>query len=113
MKTTRPMTKSPLALARTALEVARAEVPDHSSKFSPRRYTQPQLLALLALREFLRVDYRGLVALLTDWSDLRDALGLSRVPNFSTLQRAARRLLEKRGPTRCSAAPSRSRGRAA
>jgi hypothetical protein len=113
MKTTRPMTKSPLALARTALEVARAEVPDYSSKFSPRRYTQPQLLALLALREFLKVDYRGLVALLRDWSDLRDALGLARVPNFSTLQRAARRLLEKRGPTPSCGAPSPSRGRAA
>ena len=113
MKTTRPMTKSPLALARTALEVAKAEVPDYSSKFSPRTYTQPQLLALLALREFLKVDYRGLVALLADWSDPRAELGLSRVPNFSTLQRAARRLLEKKGPTPSCGGPSRSRGRAA
>jgi hypothetical protein len=113
MKTTRPMTKSPLAPARTALEVARAEVPDYSSKFSPRRYTQPQLLALLALREFLKVDYRGLEQMLRDWSDLRAALGLARVPDHSTLQKAARRLLEKKGPTPCSAAPSRSRGSAA
>jgi hypothetical protein len=113
MKTTRPMTKSPLALARIALEVARAEVPDYSSKFSPRRYTQPQLLALLALREFLKVDYRGLVALLRDWSDLRAALGLDRVPNFSTLQRAARRLLERKGPTPSCGGPSRWRANAA
>ena len=96
-----------------ALEVAKAEVPDYSSKFSPRLYTQPQLLALLALREFLKVDYRGLVALLADWSDLRDELGLSSVPDFSTLQRAARRLLEKEGPTPSCGGPSRSRGHAA
>jgi hypothetical protein len=113
MKTTRPMTKSPLALARAALEAAKAALPEYSSTFSPRRYTQHQIFALLALREFLKVDYRGLEQMLRDWSDLRATLGLARVPDHSTLQKAARRLLEKKGPAPCSAAPSRSRASAA
>ena len=58
------MTKSPVALARMALSVARESIPAHSSKYSPRRYTQHQLFALLALREFLKVDYRGLEQIL-------------------------------------------------
>ena len=113
MKTTRPMTKSPLALARMALSVARESIPAYSSKFSPRRYSQHQLFALLALREFLKVDYRGLEQILREWAELRAVLGLARVPDHSTIQEAAERLLEKGGPPpswrgRCAA-----RGRAA
>jgi hypothetical protein len=109
MKTTRPMTKSPLALARIALSVARDSIPAYSSKFSPRRYTQHQLFALLALREFLKVDYRGLEQILKEWAELRDTLGLDEVPDHSTIQKAAERLLQKGGlPTsfggRCAAA---------
>jgi hypothetical protein len=113
MKTTRKMTKSPLALAREALAVAREALPAYSSKYSRQDYTQHQLFALLALREFLKVDYRGLEQQLKEWSDLREALGLAKVPDHSTLQKAARRLLQKRGPTPCSAAPSPRRGGAA
>jgi hypothetical protein len=108
MKTTRKMTKSPLALAREALAVARAALPAYSSKYSRKDYTQHQLFALLALREFLKLDYRGLEVLLGEWPELREALGLVKVPDHSTLQKAAERLLEKRGPMRCSTPPSRA-----
>jgi hypothetical protein len=108
MKTTRKMTKSPLAVAREALAVARQALPEYSSKYSRQDYTQHQHFALLALREFLKTDYRGLEALLTEWSELREALGLAKAPDHSTLHKAAERLLEKRGPTRCSAPPSRA-----
>ncbi len=107
------MTKSPLALARAALAVARQALPTYSSKYSRKDYTQHQLFALLCLREFLKVDYRGLEQYLRDWAELRDALGLTRVPDHSTLQKAAGRLLEKKGPTPCSAPRSRGPGRAA
>jgi hypothetical protein len=113
MKTTRCMTKSPLALAREALAVAAEVLPAYSSKYSRRDFTQHQLFALLALRAFLRTDYRGLEELLHDWSDLRQALGLAKVPDHSTLQKAAGRLLEKKGPTPSSGRPSPGRGRAA
>src|SRR5438270_14042019 len=86
---TRPMTRSPLALARAALDCAAAALPPYSSKYSKRDFTQHQLFALLALREFLRQDYRGLEQLLKDWSDLCQALGLAKVPDHSTLQKAA------------------------
>jgi hypothetical protein len=97
MKTTRPMTKSPLALACTALATVKIALFPSSSQFSRHDYTQPQLFALLALREFLKTDYHGREAILRDWAQLRSALGLRKVPDHSTLQKAAARLLEKRG----------------
>jgi hypothetical protein len=107
------MTKSALQLARQALSVARESIPAYSSKFLPRRYTQHQLFALLALRQFLKTDYRGLEQFLKDWSDLRRALGLTTVPDHSTIQKAADRLLEKRGPRPCSGGPCGAPGCAA
>jgi Transposase domain (DUF772) len=107
------MTKSPLALARAALAAAAEALPRYSSKFSRKDFTQHQLFALLVLREFLKTDYRGLEQLLRDWSDLRQALGLSKVPDHSTLQKAAQRLLEKRGSPPSSAPPSAVRAKAA
>jgi Transposase domain (DUF772) len=112
-KITRCMTQSPLALARAALAAAAEALPAYSSKFSRKDFTQHQLFALLVLREFLKTDYRGLEALLRDWSDLRRALGLSKVPDHSTLQKAAQRLLEKKGPPPSSTPPSPGRARAA
>jgi hypothetical protein len=99
------MTKSPLRLAKTALATARQTLPPYSSKFSRKDFTQHQLFALLVLRQFLKQDYRGLEQLLHEWSDLRQTLGLAKVPDHSTLQKAAQRLLEKRG--RCPAQPDR------
>lgn len=101
--------KSPLALARQALEEAQKAIPAYSSKFSRHDYTQHQLHAMLTLRRALRTDYRGLEALLRDWPELRETLGLERVPDHSTLQRAARRLEAERRKARArarSAAPT-------
>lgn len=67
-------------------------IPQYSSRFSRHDYTQHQLYALVALRRLLKTDYRGLEATLRDWTELREALGLARVPDHSTIQRAARRL---------------------
>ena len=102
------MTKSALGLARMALSVARESIPAYSSKFSRKDFTQHQHFALMALREFLKTDYRGLEQFLKDWAELREVLGLEKVPDHSTLQKAAERLLEKGGPTpscrgRCAA----------
>ena len=95
MTTTRPMTKSPRALVREALRVARDAVPAYSSKFSRKDFTQPQLFALLALKTFFKTDYRGAVALLDDFPELRADLSLDKVPHYSTLCYAAGRLLKK------------------
>lgn len=101
------MTKSALAVARQARAAAEAALPRHPSKFAKRTYTQHQLFAVLAVRQFLKTDYRGVEQHLRDWPDLRAAAGLGeRVPDHTTLQRAAARLLEKKGPTPSSTPPS-------
>lgn len=92
-QTTRPMSKSPVAVARLAMEIGQAALPLYSSEYSPRTYTLPQLFACLVLRQFFRTDYRGTVDLLKDLADLRQALGLERVPHFSTLCYAQQRLM--------------------
>src|SRR5262245_55482079 len=102
MNTTRTMTKSPLAFARQALEIARATLPAYSSKFSKKDFTLHQHFAILALKTFLKTDYRGIEAQLHDWSDLRDELGLAKVPDHSTLKKAFERLKKRhRCPIEC------------
>jgi len=88
-------TKSPIALAKVALAAGKRALPDYSHRFSPHTFNQPQLFAILALRQFLKTDYRGIVQMLSEWSDLRQVLGLTRVPHYSTLCYAERRLLKK------------------
>jgi hypothetical protein len=93
------MTRSPLAFTQKALEVARAALPPYSSKFSRKDFTRHQHVAILALKAFLKTDYRGIVAYLHDWSDLRKALKLKKVPHFTTIQKAGAQL-KKKMPTR-------------
>jgi len=89
------MTRSPVALARKAVEIAARALPAYSSRYSRKDYTQHQLFALMVLATFLKVDHRGVVALVKDWSDIREAIGLTRVPHWSTLYKAQQRLLKK------------------
>lgn len=89
----RAMTKSPLRLARTALAVGRAGLPRYSSRFSRHDFTCAQLFAILALRRFFKTDYRGIIGILAEWAELRRALRLRKVPNYSTLCYAERRLM--------------------
>ncbi len=48
-----------MEFAKETLETARRVLPDYSSPFSPRKFTQPQLLTMLALRQFFKLDYHG------------------------------------------------------
>jgi hypothetical protein len=89
----RAMTKSAVRLAREALTVGKAALPKYASRCSRHDFTQPQLFALLLVRQFLRTGYRGVVAWLAEWEELRRALGLRKVPHYSTLCYAERRLL--------------------
>ena len=107
------MTKSPRAVAREALRLAREALPAYSSKFSRQDFTQPQLFALLALKTFFKTDYRGVVALLDDFPELRADLGLDEVPHYSTLCYAQRRLLKKGASSCSSSRPPRAPSKAA
>lgn len=85
--------KSPRKVLRESHELARRALPAYSHRFSPRKFTQHQLFAILALKEFLRCDYRKIVEVLGDSSDLRREIGLESVPHFTALNKAAGRLL--------------------
>jgi hypothetical protein len=73
-----------LRFAQLALQVARPHLPPYGSKYSPKKFTQPSLLACLLVKEYLRQDYRGLEDLLASSAELRVALGLESVPDHST-----------------------------
>ena len=94
MTTLHPMTKSPRAVAREALRLAREALPAYSSPYSRRDFTQHQLFAVLAVKTFLKTDYRGVAAFLADFAEMRDDLGLKTVPHYSTLCYAERRRLK-------------------
>ena len=87
-------------MLQVAYESARRAVPAYSHKFSPQKFAQPQLLACLVLKEFSRLDYRGLAAHLADHPDLAGLIDLERIPHFTTFQKAAQRLLAAT-PGRC------------
>lgn len=91
----RAMSRSTLQVARTALELGTAVLPRYAHPCSPQTYTQPQLFALLVVRQFMQEDYRTVVQMVREWSDLRAVLALERVPHYTTLQKAAARLLKK------------------
>jgi len=87
--------KSPRKVAQVALEVGTDALKPYSHRFSPKKFTQPQLFACLVLKAFYKTDYRGIAAILADNSDLRRTLGIEKVPHFTTIQKAGRRLLRK------------------
>jgi hypothetical protein len=88
------MTKSALAMAREALHISRQSLPNYSHRYSPKKFTVHQLFAILVLRQFYHLDYRGVEQMLHEWSDLRSVLGLKIVPTYSALCKAEQRLLK-------------------
>ena len=69
----------------------------YASKFSRHDYTLPQLFACLAVREQMRLSYRGAEALLRDGRAWCRAIGIRRkTPDHATLHRAAGVLLTGR-----------------
>jgi hypothetical protein len=58
--------------------------PTYWHRYAPRKFTVPQLFACLVLKEFLRLDYRKLSALLKDAPSLTEAIGLHEVLHFTT-----------------------------
>ena len=87
--------KSPRRVLMAAHAVAADALPAYSHRFSPKKFTQHQLFAILVLKEFLKTDYRGVCQHLADCPGLCDAIELSAVPHWTTVQKAADRLLKK------------------
>ena len=80
--------------ARLALEIASAVLPPYRTRFSKHQFTQPQLLALLCLMRFEDWTFREVEVRLSEHAELRGALGLQVVPDYTTLYRFLRRLPE-------------------
>jgi hypothetical protein len=68
-------------------------LPRYANRFSPKKFTQPQLFACLALKAFFKTDYRGVAIYLEDLPALARLLGLRAIPHWTTLQKASQRLL--------------------
>src|SRR5881396_3350091 len=81
--------------ARVALEVSREVVPAYSHRVSPQRFTQPQLLAILCLMRYEDWTFRAAEVRLAEHAELRRALELRSVPDYSTLFRFMLRVEEQ------------------
>jgi Transposase DDE domain len=77
--------------------VAQESLDAYSHQFSPQKFTQHQLFAILTLKEFMRMDYRKVVELMMEAAELRECIGLESVPHFTTVQKASARLLRGDG----------------
>jgi hypothetical protein len=91
----RKFSKSPLRVAREALAVGTASLERYPSRYSRKDFTQPQLFAVLVLKQFFRTDDRGILEILEDFDELRRVLKLKKLPHFTTLWHAQRRMLKK------------------
>jgi len=75
------------------LKVIKASrIPEYSSKFSKKTYTQHQLLALLLLKEYLGENYREIVDLVEVMDSIKEAIDLEEIPHFTTIQKFCQRL---------------------
>jgi hypothetical protein len=70
-------------VARIIYAQTQAVFPKYSHRFSPKKFTLPQLAACVLLCFYFKMSYRDLLMS----KELRDALELTRVPDYSTLNR--------------------------
>lgn len=81
-----------LPIAHVALQVAAQVLPPYRTRFSKHQFTQPQLLAVLCLMRYEDWTFREAETRLREHQELRAALKLQAVPDYTTLYRFLRRL---------------------
>lgn len=74
-----------------AMALGRRHLTPYGSVKSRKDFTQPQLMACLILRTYMKTTYRGVVELLAVAAELREAIGLGKLPHYSTLKKFAER----------------------
>ena len=84
-----------LLFARTSQQMATAVLPPNRSRFSKHQLTQPQLLDVLCLIRYADWTFRETEVRLREHGELRKALRLQRVPDYTTLYRFLKRLDDK------------------
>lgn len=80
-----------LRIVKLTMRLARRHLSTYAHPKSPRLFTQPQLFTCLILKAHLGVTYRRIEELLILMPAVREAMGLERVPRFTTLQTFAAR----------------------
>ncbi len=81
-----------LPFARVALQVASRVLSPYRRRFSKHQFTQPQLLAVLCLMRYEDWTFRETEVRLREHGELRAALQLQSVPDYTTLYRFLKRL---------------------
>ena len=81
-----------LPFAHVALQVATRVLPPYRTRFSKHQFTQPQLLAVLCLMRYEDWTFREAEVRLREHRELREALQLRTVPDYTTLYRFLQRL---------------------
>jgi hypothetical protein len=79
-------------VARLAYQIAQESLPLYSHTKSPHHFTLPQLVACVVMTFYLKFSYRDMEEWLLASEQIQQVLGLSRVPDHSTLARAIRKL---------------------
>ena len=74
-----------------ALHLGRGHLASYGSVKSRHDFTQPQLMACLILRTYWKTTYRGVIEQLAVSAEVREALGLAKLPHYSTLKKFADR----------------------
>jgi hypothetical protein len=78
--------RSPLLIVATlSLRLGKLHLRTYGSVKSRKDFTQPQLMACIILKAYLKATYRDFCDQLSASSQLREALGLRKVPDYSTL----------------------------
>lgn len=78
-------------VAKLALAVSRRHLADYGSIKSRKDFTQPQLMACLILKTYKKTTYRGIMDELACSAELREVIGLTKVPHWTTVQKFAAR----------------------
>jgi hypothetical protein len=81
-----------MRFARVALNIAQATMPRKRTQFSKHQFTRPQLLAMLRLMRYEDGTFREAEVRLSEHAELRSALHLKCVPDYTTLYRFLARL---------------------
>lgn len=79
-------------VVRIAMALGRRHLTPYGSYKSRHDFTQPQLMTCLVLRAYWETTYRGVIEQLEVSGELRRAMGLKSLPNYSTLNKFAHRV---------------------
>lgn len=93
-------TKSSIKVVGIALRVAAQTLPKYSHRFSPQKFTQPQLFTCLVLKTLWKCDFRTLYLRLKEADKITSAIGLKMIPHYTTFNKAALRLLSQKNINR-------------